>query len=48
VKSLDQANNFWRLVTAPDHTAAACRAQRTALERKLLPKAALAIEGATA
>jgi len=48
VKGLDQANNVLRLVTAPDHTAAACRAQRTAIERKLPPKAGLAIEGATA
>ena len=48
VKGLDQANNVLRLVTAPDHTAAACRAQRTVIERKLPPKAGLAIEGATA
>ena len=48
VKGLDQATNVLWLVTAPDHTAAPSRSQRTVLERKLPPKAGLAIEGDTA
>jgi DNA-binding helix-hairpin-helix protein with protein kinase domain len=48
VKGSEQADNLSRLVTAPDHTAAACRARRTVLKRKLPPKAGPANEGATA